>query len=114
IARIEKPRAGKRNLVIEEAGFETILKAVKDQLFRDLLQVAWETGARPQELLRVEARHVDAPHSRWVFPPEEAKVKSHPRVVYLSETAMTITQRLVQLWPEGPLFRNEDGNPWTR
>lgn len=56
--------------------------------FKDLLVAAWETGARPKELTRVEPRHLDLTNGRWVFPIEESKGNKRPRVVYLSDTVL--------------------------
>lgn len=112
VADFEKARPGKRTTVISPTRFSEILAAVKRQPFRDLLTVTWETGCRPQESLPVEARHVDVANSRWVFPADEAKGELWPRVVYLT-VALEITKRLMTLYPEGPLFRNTDGVPWT-
>jgi len=78
-----------------------------------LLTVTWETGCRPQESLRVEARHVDLAGERWVFPQSESKGKKTPRVVYLSAKAVEICKRLMTKHPAGNLFRNVDGKPWT-
>jgi integrase len=113
IAHYEKSRPGKRNTVIPLERFQQILEHVKSEEFRDLLQITWETGARPQETLVVEARHVDLAHARWVFPVDEAKGELWPRIVYLNETALAITQRLMEIYPTGPLFRNRDAKPWT-
>lgn len=62
----------------------------------------------------MEARHVDLAKSRWVFPPSEAKTKSMSRVVYLTEQAAAITAKLAKQFPEGPLYRNKNGRPWTK
>jgi integrase len=75
--------------------------------------VAWEVGARPQELLEAEARHYDSAAKRLVFPQEEAKVEKWPRIVYLSDAAVPIIERLVKAHPAGKLFRNQSGRPWT-
>jgi len=99
--------------VISPEQFETILAAVRDQEFKDLLTVSWETGCRPQESLRVEARHVDRDNARWVFPASEAKGGRLPRVVYLTPEALAVTERLMVEHPAGPLFGNTDGLPWT-
>jgi integrase len=112
VRHVEKPRAGRRDVVIKPDEFAWILARVVDAEFRDLVTVCWETGCRPQEILSVEARHVDRAGARWVFPPEEAKGKRRHRVVYLSEAAPEITERLAARWPRGPLFRNTDGRPW--
>lgn len=88
---------------------------VPDADFRDLQVVSWETGCRPQEWLRVEAHNVDLANSRWVFKEGEGKVAatSVVRVVYLTERAVAITRRRMLKYPEGPLFRNLRGEPWT-
>ncbi|HEX3149193.1 MAG TPA: site-specific integrase [Gemmataceae bacterium] len=112
IADFEKARPGKRTKVVSPEEFAKMLSVVKQQQFRDLLMVTWETGCRPQESLAVEARHVDVGNCRWVFPPNESKGEIWPRVVYLTDTALEITKRLMVLNPEGPIFRNTEGRPW--
>lgn len=114
LAGLERPAAGRRETVITPAEFERMLEHCPDEAFRMLLTVAWETGARPQELTAVEARHVDLNNSRWVFPRDEAKGKKRPRIVYLSEAAEAITRTLIERHPEGPLFRNTNGQPWSK
>jgi len=78
-----------------------------------LLITAWETGARPQEITRIDARHVDVKNSRWYWPAGEAPKGDKERSVYLTEEALAITKRLMLKHPEGPIFRNRDGEPWT-
>lgn len=78
----------------------------------DLAVVMRETGCRPQEVRRVEARHFDREGRCWVFPREESKGKREQRIVHLSDRAFAICQRLALKRPEGSLFRR--GNrPWT-
>ena len=113
IALLEVPTADRRDVDIPTEEFETLLSYVRHESFRDLLLTTWETGCRPQELLRVEARHVDLDHQRWVFPRQESKGKRAPRIVYLTNAALAITRRLILKHPQGPLFRNRDGKPWT-
>lgn len=113
VAHLEKPRAGKREIVITLPEYEKILALISDAEFRDLIVIAWETGARPQEIVKVESRHVDLENARWVFPQCEAKGKRRIRVVYLNETAMAITRKLLLKSPEGTLFRNTNGRAWN-
>lgn len=112
LEHIEKPQAGRRDEIVTEDEFNAIMELVRDDPFRELLTTAWETGCRPQELFRVEARHVDLEHGRWVFPKEEAKGKKRIRIVYLPEKSLAITRRLMLKSPEGPIFRNTRGTPW--
>ena len=113
VAGLELPAGDHREVVISPEEFEAILASVRNTELRDLLVVTWDTGCRPQESLRVEARHVDLANQRWVFPKSESKNKKLSRVVYLSDAAAEITRRLVALHPTGPIFRNSDGVPWT-
>jgi hypothetical protein len=57
---------------------------------------------------------VQLDQARWVFPKKQAKGRRKPSVVYLTDTALEITRRLVEAYPQGPLFRNSDGEPWRR
>ena len=112
IALMEQPKAGKREMVVTPEEYDQLLGLVSDRCFRDLLITTWETGCRPQESLRVEARHVDLTNSRWVFPESEGKGDAL-RIVYLTDEALAITKRLMLQHPTGRLFRNSTGRPWT-
>jgi integrase len=114
IANVERPGATRREQIVAQAEYDTIRSCVPDEAFLDLLELAWEVGPRPQELVRVESRHVDLLNARWVFPKEEAKGKKYPRVVYLTEPALELTKRWMIRYPEGPIFRNLDGTPWNK
>jgi len=104
IADLPQPRAGKRETTITEAEFHKILELAGDDALRELLRVTWETGCRPQESLRVEARHVDLVNQRWVFPQSESKT-GQPRIVYLTDLANNATTgRAVSGRPPVPQF----------
>ncbi len=47
----EKPMAGLREVVISPEQYKQLLTFVRNDEFRTLVMLAWETGARPQELL---------------------------------------------------------------
>lgn len=110
---LEKPQAGKREQVISPEQYEELLGHFSDEEFSDLLAMAWHTGARPQETIRIEARHFDQPNRRVVLPPKEAKGKKRYRIIYLNDDSLELLRRRVERHPSGRLFRNEDGNPWT-
>lgn len=114
IAHMEVPGGQARDVYVAPEQLNKCLDYVVDPGFADLLIVLYECGFRPQEILRLEARHVDLAKNRCVFPPSEAKVKSMPRVVYFSERAAAIIERLMQQSPTGLLFRNKNGRPWTK
>jgi integrase len=113
LAYMKKPSSGRKEQVVTAIEYQALLARTSDSQFKDLLNVTWETGCRPQESLRVEARHIDFAGGRWVFPASESKGKRTPRVVYLTPKALEITRRLAEKHPQGPIFRNTDGVPWT-
>lgn len=100
IRDLEVPNAESREVVISPEEYQRLTDLIRDQTFRDLVVVTWETGCRPQESLRVEARHVDLQNQRLVFPKSESKSKKRARVVYLTDAAVEIVKRLVEAHPE--------------
>ncbi len=110
---LEIPSAERHEVFVSQEEFDALLSKVKDEAFRDLLIVTWETGFRPQESLRVEARHVDLANQRLVFPKSESKNKKVARVVYLTDKAAAIVKRITERHPSGKLFRNKRGKAWT-
>ena len=113
IKHVEKPPASQREQTINEEEYQRLRELANDSAFDDLLVISWETGCRPQESLRVEARHFDELNRRWVFPISESKGKKKPRVVYLNDTAFDLTVKRRAMFSEGPIFRNSKSNPWT-
>jgi integrase len=114
VAKMRKPPPGKRERSVTEAEFAAMMAQVPEGPFKLLLRFAWLTGCRPQEAVRIEARHVDLPNGRLVIPPREAKGKKRARVIYLVDEARAILAPLVAAHPTEPVFRNADGRPWTR
>lgn len=111
IAKLQKPSAGRRDNPVSSEDHRAIFAATSSPAFRDLLTLAWETGARPQELIRVEARHYDRNLSAIVLPPEEAKGNQW-RAIYLTPVAVALVERLCERHPAGSLLRNERDRPW--
>jgi integrase len=113
IEHLEVPGADRREGILTLADYDRLLTHIRSEALRDLVVTTWITGCRPQESLRVEARHVDVGRQRWVFPKNESKGKRNPRVVYLTGEAWEIVSRRIQQFPTGRLFRNTEGKPWT-
>lgn len=114
IEGLEIPSGESRDAYLAPADFKRLLTHVGDPRFEELLRVTYETGCRPQESLRVEARHLDLANERWVFPARESKGKAMPRVVYLTPYAVEVSRRLAEQHPKGPLFRNSAGRAWNK
>lgn len=113
IKGMEKPKPNRRTTVVSPEEFDELLGHVRDQLFRDLLIVSYDSGARPQEIKELEARHVELDKQRAVIPADEAKKGIQRAFYFPTDRSMEIIKRLIQERPEGFLFLNNRGNPWT-
>lgn len=114
LGRMKKPAREAREMAVSPEEYARVLEAVEEPRFRDLIEMAWETGSRVQELRQIEARFVDLAAGRIVIPPSKAKGKKSHRVIYLTDRSRQIVARLVGEWPTGPLLRNSEGNAWTK
>ncbi|WP_169979746.1 tyrosine-type recombinase/integrase [Tautonia rosea] len=115
VAHVEKPGREARELAIGPKDYAEVMAAVAEPHFRTLLELAWETGARVQELRKIEARYCDLASNRIVFPPREAKGRRHHRVIYLGTArAREIVAELCERHPAGPILLNSKGRPWTK
>lgn len=112
IAKMKKPAREARELATSPADYTEVMAAVVEPNFRELVALAWECGARPQELVKIEARFVEG--GRVVFPPSESKGKKHYRVIYLSGKALEVVNRLCGQNPTGPILLNSEGRPWNK
>lgn len=115
IADMERPTAMERTAIPtpEQAG--RILEAVGDRPFLDLLTALAETGCRPGELSELTAKGVDLEARTWtVRNKTKRKTRQPTRTVYLADSMVELSRRLIALHPEGPIFRNTRGRPWTR
>jgi integrase len=109
-----KPQPTPRDVYLSPEQFNKVVAAIKDKAFMDVVNTMRDTGCRPQEIRTVEARHFDKEARCWVFPKEESKGGRESRVVLLNDRAFATCQRLALKYPDGPLFRNKDGNPWKK
>ena len=110
IRGMEKPKAKRRTNVVTPTEFDELLSHVKDQQFRDLLFVSYDSGIRPQEIKVLSAQHMQLDKSRAVIPGDEAKGEITRVVYFPTERCMEIVRRLTG---EGLLFRNTRGVAWT-
>lgn len=115
IKKLKKPPSQRRKIYMKNEDYEAVLALVAaTDPFRDLLIFVWVTGCRPQEVRHIERRHVFLERKRIVFPAEESKGKRTERVIRLSPIALEIVERLMGKVQDGKLFRNTDGEAWTK
>jgi integrase/recombinase XerC len=118
LRKVKLPRPRSRDVYLMPDQFDKLLALVAESrdggCLSDILVALKESGCRPVEARRAEARHFDRAEHCWIFPVNEAKMELEPRVVLLTPNVYAITERLALKYPEGPMFRNSDGTPWTR
>jgi integrase len=110
---LKVPAGGRRELVLTKQQFAAVLKHASPAM-RLLLRVARLTGVRAQEVVRIEARHMNAKDKSVLFPTPEAKGRKRQRIVYVVDEAWKILTTAAKKHKSGPVLRNEDGNPWSK
>ena len=110
---MKKPRCACREFYVPVVDWLKVLSAARGQQFKELVIVMFASGARPQEMRHIEARHYDPELVRLVLLREESKGKKRRRVIYLDDVSRHIVEKLVASHPRRPLFRNARGCPWT-
>ena len=114
--KVDRPQPESRVVLILPDQWEAVMGQLKDKdTFKDVLIFLKETGCRPQEVRHIEKRHFNSQSGdeKIVFPIDESKGKKRSRVIILNAVALAIIKRLALKYPEGKLFRNRLGNPWT-
>jgi integrase len=117
LAALVKPPIARRDRLLKPEEKRQILRSVRDAAFRQFVFAMMGTGARPCEIRTVTAAEFLPEPGLWVFPPKRHKTgkkTGKPRVVYLTPPLVKLCRQLAGRRPEGPLFRNTRGNPWTR
>lgn len=80
-------------------------------------------GTRPGNVCKVTAEHLDEKLGVWIFEEENTQEGQtthktygktrEPLVVPLTAPLVELCKQLREKYPTGPLFRTEDGRPWT-
>jgi len=117
---VEVPPKRRRNRILTPNEREYLLKAIRDEQFREFVFAMLDTGCRPGEVMAVTANHVTRDGTKWVLDEHKTDGKTgEARVVYLSPAMQELTRKLITLYPDGPLFRSTRRfggvrRPWTR
>lgn len=115
VKNVKKPPVVRRETILASDEQKAIRENTKDEPFRDYLFALQETGCRPGEVAKITAAGFDLEAGLWNLPNHKTLHKTgEPRVVYLTPSMVTLCRRLAREHPEGPIFRNTRGGPWTR
>lgn len=91
-----------------------IVECCSTTQFKDFALFVLLTGARPGEVARIEAKHLRASGVIVLSEHKTSKKTGRPRKIAVGNEAGEILTRLAIEHPEGPLFLNTRGRPWTR
>ncbi len=115
---MKKPRERRREKILTAEERQRIVAAVKDKAFTRFLYALGQTGARPGEIRTVTAAHVkcsaNAETLYWELEGKTTDRTGDSRCIYLTPGMTELCRDLAREYPEGPLFRNTRGKPWTR
>jgi site-specific recombinase XerD len=102
-----------RASMISNEDFEKMLAHANPAL-KDFLIACRFSGTRPHMVAAVTANHFhESPFPSWVMEEHKTMESGEPLVIVLNPTLVALTKRLVAERPDGPLFLNNRGNPWT-
>jgi integrase len=107
-----RPKMGRRTRTVAPQERE-IVRGRFDEAFRDFLDALTWTGARPGEVMHLEASHIDWVARHASLPGKTTDRTGLPVGFPLVPPMLELCRRLAEVNPTGPLFRNRDGNPWT-
>lgn len=110
---LKKPTPRKRDKVLTTEQYRAVLAEAEDEQLRDLLEALHKTGARPGEIRRLEARMINWETGVVTMKGKTTRVTGKMRRIQLTGELLATCKRLATVWPEGPIFRNAKGRPWT-
>jgi integrase len=100
--------------VLTPADYDRLLNSIPDEPFRLFVTALRLTGARPSEVARVTAGNFNPEAGTWTFDEHKTSKKTgRKRVVLLVPELVVLCQQLAERFPDGPLFRNTKGRPWS-
>jgi integrase len=116
VSGMERPPPVAREAYLPPENWARLAAHLEGDPLGDLFQFMRETGCRPWEVRHAEARHWDRKGEKLVLELALTKGKEGkklPRIIRLNERATAIVQRLALKNPDGRLFRNARGKPWS-
>jgi integrase len=113
IAAMKRPRMARRERILtadERARF----RAAAGPRFGDYLDAVTWTGGRPGDVRTLEAAHVNWREQVARLPGKTTGATGELIELRLVAPMVALCRRLAAEFPDGPLFRNDRGEPWTR
>ena len=113
LTRLKRPRPARREKILTQEQAAQLLASATGA-FHVLLVMLRETGARPSEILGLEAKHLRLEEKVAVLEGKTTGTTGRDRTIRLTPAAVDLCRRLAAEHPEGALLRNESGRHWQR
>lgn len=113
VASVPRPRMPKRDAYITPEERTAILGMVTEP-FKSFLVVLAKTGARPGEIAKIEAKNINWAEGVATLKGKTTRATGKMREIRLAGESLEICRRMAEQNPDGPIFRNAKGRPWTR
>ncbi len=104
-------RGGQKDVPIPPEDYAVMLAHANPNL-RDFIIACRNTGTRPENVAAATAKDYHKEAACWVLGTHKTDEDGSSLVIHLNPTMVALTERLIAKYPEGPLFRNNQGNPW--
>ena len=114
LRRMKKPQPTRREQYLRPEQYVALLGSIKDGPFRDIVEVLRHTGCRPEEARKVTTAEWNPREQRWDLPAGFTAKTKRARSIPLDGRAFEICEHRVMKYPEGPIFRNSRGGPWSK
>ena len=111
--KVARPNARKTYITPEQ---EEAMYKFANPALATLIRVCIRTGARYGcEFCKLTAKHVkiDKDRMEWRFSAKESKTRKLRIVRVTDPQIISLVAGQIKMYPEGPLFRNTKGEPWT-
>lgn len=113
VAKVGKPPVSRRQAIPSAEVVQQLRLACTSPSLRDFLEAIIQTGCRPGEAAKVEAKDFDPVAATWTIQGKTTRKTGRLRVVYLTPSIVEDCRRLAAEHPTGPLYRNHFGRPWS-
>lgn len=107
-----------RSRGMTQAEYDTIMSDPRtNEKVKEVIEFLWRTGARLEEIIKIEARHLDVAKPIARLQPTEHKTGTRTgrqREIVLPGDLMDRLREYAKLYPRGPLLRGTKGRPFTQ
>src|SRR5262249_3162324 len=106
IKAVKKPPQRHRDRILTQEERQEILDAIKDRHFREFVFAMMGPGARPGGVRKGTAVHCNLDLGVWIVKRHKpANRDCTQRIIDLTPAMVELTRKLMEKYPEGPLFR---------